>query len=209
MPIYNARKYLQFLLIAFVLLRITARAYCYQAEVIDISGTKYFSAVKEALAKAEKSIKVVMFTIETPLPGENSKPSQLIDALIEAKNRGVDVEVILDQNVDFVGRKHPSDWEVEIKSTRAYERLKDAGIKVYYDEPTRYTHCKTVIIDKKIVILGSTNWTESAFDNSIETDVLVNSAGLADEILSYLKTIKIDESAEKNFEITGPSTHIR
>ncbi len=187
---------------------VTARAYCYQAEVTDISGTKYFPAVKEALTKAEKSIYLVMFTIETPLAGEISKASQLIDALIVAKNRGVDVEVILDQNVDFVRRKHPSDWEVEIKSTRAYKRLKDAGIKVYYDEPTRYTHAKTVIIDKKIVILGSTNWSESAFDNSIETDVLVNSAGLADEILSYLKTIKIDENVDKYLEVTRPSTHI-
>lgn len=187
---------------------ITARVYCYQAEVIDISGTKYFSAVKEALVKAEKSINLVMFTIETPLEGKKSKVSQLIDALIEAKNRGVEVEVILDQNVDFVHRGHPSDWEVEIKSTRAYKRLKDAGIKVHYDEPARYTHAKTVIIDKRIVILGSTNWSESAFDNSIETDVLVNSTGLADEILSYLKTIKIDENAEKNLEVTGPATRI-
>lgn len=211
------KRYLIVFLTAFAWFGLTARAFpatnalagkCYQAEVTDISGTKYFPAVKEALAKAEKSIKVVMFTIETPLAGENSKVSQLIDAVIQAKNRGVDVEVILDQNVDFVGRRHPSDWEVEIKSTRAYKRLKDAGIKVYYDEPARYAHCKTVIIDKKIVILGSTNWTESAFDNSIETDVLVNSAELADEILKYLKTIKIDESAENNFEVTGPTTRI-
>jgi len=190
-------------------LGITARAYCYSAEVVNISGDKYFPAVKEALEKAEKSINLVMFTIETPLEGKNSKVSQLIEALIAAKNRGVDVEVILDQNVDFVHRGHPSDWEVEIKSTRAFKRLKDAGIKVHYDEPTRYTHAKTVIIDKKIAILGSTNWSESAFDNSIETDVLVNSTGLADEILRYLKTIKIDESAEKNFEVIGPTTRIR
>ncbi|MDP2924057.1 MAG: phospholipase D-like domain-containing protein, partial [Candidatus Omnitrophota bacterium] len=201
------KKYLTIFLVALAMLGITARVYCYQAEVIDISGTKYFPAVKEALTKAEKSIYLVMFTIETPLAGEISKASQLIEALIDAKNRGVDVEVILDQNVDFVRRKHPSDWEVEIKSTRAYKRLKDAGIRVYYDEPTRYTHAKCVIIDKKIVILGSTNWSESAFDNSIETDVLVNSTGLADGILRYLKTIKIDENVEKYLEVTGPSTH--
>lgn len=203
------RKYFVIFLVALAMLGITARAFCYQAEVVDISGTKYFTAVKEALEKAEKSIYLVMFTIETPLEGKNSKVSQLIDALIAAKNIGVDVEVVLDQNVDFVHRGHPSDWGVEIKSTRAFKRLKDAGIKVYYDEPARYTHCKTVIIDKKIVILGSTNWTESAFSNSIETDVLVNSSGLAEEILKYLKTIKIDESAENNFEIIGPTTRIR
>ena len=55
------------LIIALAVLGITARAFCYQAEVIDISGTKYFPVVKEALAKAEKSIYLVMFTIETPL----------------------------------------------------------------------------------------------------------------------------------------------
>ncbi|MFZ2356948.1 MAG: phospholipase D-like domain-containing protein [Candidatus Omnitrophota bacterium] len=217
------KKYLMISLIALAMLGITAhpaligiarvsplwaKGFSYQADVEDISGAKYFPAVKEALEKAEKSINLVMFTIETPLEGKNSKVSQLIEALIVAKNRGVEVEVILDQNVDFVHRGHPSDWEVEIKSTRAFKRLKDAGIKVYYDEPARYTHCKTVIIDKKIVILGSTNWTESAFSNSIETDVMVNSAGLAEEILKYLKTIKIDESAEKNFEIIGPTTRI-
>ncbi|MCX5709054.1 MAG: phospholipase D-like domain-containing protein [Candidatus Omnitrophica bacterium] len=184
-------------------------AFCYQAEVTDISGTKYFPAVKEALAKAEKSIYVVMFTIEKPLEGKNSKVAQLIEELVQAKNRGVDVDVILDQNVNFVHRKHPSDWDIEIKSTRAYKLLKDAGIKVYYDEPVRYAHAKTVVIDKKIVILGSTNWTESSFDKSIETNLLVNSTGLAEEILAYLKTIKIDDNAEKNLEIIGPSTLIR
>lgn len=202
------KRFLTIFIITLAILGTTTRAFCYQAEVTDISGKKYFPAVKDALAKAEKSINLVMFTIETPLAGENSKASQLIDELIQAKNRGVNVEVILDQNVDFVQRKHPSDWEVEIKSTRAFKRLKDAGIKVYYDEPTRYTHCKTVIIDRKIVILGSTNWTESAFSNSIETDVLVNSPELAEEILTYLKTIKIDESAENNFEVIGPTTRI-
>ncbi len=197
------------LLMALVMLIVTTRAFCYQAEVTDISGTKYFPAVKEALAKAEKSIYVVMFTMEAPLDRKTSKVAQLIEGLVQAKNRGVEVEVILDQNVNFVHRKHPSDWEIEIKSARAYKILKDAGIKVYYDEPARYAHAKTVVIDKKIVILGSTNWTESSFDKSIETDLMVNSAGLAEDILSYLKTIKIDENAEKNLEIIGASTFIR
>jgi hypothetical protein len=202
------KKYLTIFLIALAMLGITARAYCYKAEVIDISGTKYFPAVKEALSKAEKSINVAMFTIESSLSRQDSKPNRLIDALIEAKKRGVDVEVILDQNVDFVQQRHASDWETKIKSTRVYKRLKDAGIKVYYDEPTRYTHAKCVIIDKKIVILGSTNWTESSFDNNIETSVLIDSKELAEEILSYLKTIKIDEKIDEYLESIGPSLPI-
>ncbi len=207
----------QIFLIALAFLGITARAFSYPADVTDISGTKYFPALKEALSKAEKSIYVAMFTIESTLARPDAKPNQLIDTLIAAKNRGVEVQVILDQNVDFV-HMHPglSDGRVsrflreesQIKSTRAYRRLKDAGVKVNYDEPARYTHAKCIIIDKKIVILGSTNWTEASFDNNIETSVLINSPQLAEEILAYLKTIKIDTKIDEYLDTIGPSVPI-
>jgi len=197
-----------YLLIALAVLGITARAYSYDAEVADISGTKYFPATIEAISKAEKSINLVMFVIELSAYKENLKADQLVSALIDAKRRGVDVEVILDQNVDFVQRRSTSDWEAKIKSIRAYKRLKEAGVRVYYDEPVRYTHAKTVIIDKNISILGSTNWTESSFNKSNEVNVLIKSKGLAGDILSYIKTIKIDENIEQYLNFIGPSTPI-
>ena len=122
------RRLINFIIVL-ALLGITARAFCYQAEVVNISGSKYFPAVKEALAKAKESIYLVMFTIELSAEKQNSKANQLINTIIEAKNRGVDVEVVLDQNVDFVQRKYPSDWEIKIKSTNASKRLKEAGNK--------------------------------------------------------------------------------
>jgi len=202
------KKNLSIWIMALAVFGITGRAFCYQADVADISGSKYFPAVNEAITEANKSINVVMFAVESSLSRPDSKPNKLINALIEAKNRGMDVEVILDQNVDFVQRRHASDWEAKIKSTRAYKRLKEAGIKVYYDEPARYAHAKAVIIDKKIVILGSTNWTESSFDNNIETSVLINSPELAEEILAYLKTIKIDTKIDEYLDTIGPSVPI-
>jgi len=204
-------------IIALAIFGLTARAYpatnalagkCYEAEVTDISGTKYFPAVKEALSKAEKSINLVMFVIELSPYKEDLKADQLINALIEAKQRGVDVEVILDQNVDFVQRRSRSDWEAKVKSIKAYKRLKEAGIKVRYDEPVRYTHAKAIIIDKEIAILGSTNWTESSFNKNNEVNVLIKSKGLAGEFLSYIKTIKIDENIEKYLDSIGPSTAV-
>ncbi len=189
------KRHLTIFLIAFAVLGMTARGFCYQAEVTDISGNKYFPAVKEALSKAEQSVYVVMFTIE---PGEDSKPGKLIEALIAAKNRGVAVEVILDQ---------PSTRLVP-KNALVYKRLKDAGIKVYYDQAGKTTHAKAVVIDKRIVILGSTNWTSSSFDRNIETSVLIDSPELADEILTYLKTIKIDEKIDDYLASIGSSVPI-
>ncbi len=101
----KVKKYLIIFITVLAWLGIAARAFCYTAEVTDISGTKYFPAVKEALQKAEKSINLVMFTIESSLYRKDSKVNQLLDELIAAKQRGVDVEVVLDQNVDFVQRK--------------------------------------------------------------------------------------------------------
>jgi len=206
--VIKVKKYLAIFIIALVVLGITTRVFCYEAEVTDISGTKYFPAVKEALSKAEESIYLVMFIIKLSPYKERSKANLLVDELIKAKMKGVDVEVILDQNIDFVHRRHKSEWQAKIRSIRAYKFLKNAGIRVYYDEPTRYTHAKAIIIDKRIVILGSTNWTEAAFDKSIEASVLIKSRELADDILSYFKTIKIDKEIEKYFEFIGPSTPI-
>lgn len=73
-------------LIALAMLGITAGVFCYQAEVVNISGNKYFPAVKEALAKAKESICLVMFTIELSTEKQNSKANQLINTIIEAKN---------------------------------------------------------------------------------------------------------------------------
>ncbi len=190
------------------MLSIAARGYCYQAEVTDISGSKYFPAARAVILEAKKSINLVMFVIELSPYKENLKAEQLISALIGAKQRGVEVEVILDQNVDFVQRRSMSDWEAKIKSIRAYKRLRDAGIKVYYDEPVRYTHAKTIIIDKNIAILGSTNWTEASFNKSNEVNVLIKSKGLAEEILNYIKTIKIDKNIEQYLDFMGPCTPV-
>lgn len=181
---------------------------CYEAQVEDISGRKYFPVVKDALSKAKKSISLVMYLIELSSHKENLKADQLVSSLIEAKQRGVDVEVILDQNVDFVQRRSKSEWEAKVKSMRAYKRLKEAGVKTRYDEPARYTHAKAIVIDERIVILGSTNWTESSLNKSNEINVLIKSKGLADEVLSYIKAIKIDENIEKYLESSGPVTVI-
>ena len=48
----KVKRYLVIFIIALVVLGITTRALCYEADVTDISGAKYFPAVKEMLLKA-------------------------------------------------------------------------------------------------------------------------------------------------------------
>ena len=178
----------------------------FSAKVQDISGPKYFPAVKQSIANAEKSIQVVMFIIELPQPGSTSKVQHLVNELVKAQARGVEVEIILDRNVDFVNRRHKSEWQEKIRSIRAYKQFKEAGIKVYYDKISTYTHAKVLIIDEKIVISGSTNWTRSSLERSIEINTLVESKELAQSILKYLQSIELDRDIDPLINISENST---
>jgi len=85
----------------------------YQAEVEDISGAKYFPAVKKALSQARESIFLVMFVVGLRPYDKDSCVYQLMEELIGAHNRGVKVTVILNQNIGFAGREHIDEWQVE------------------------------------------------------------------------------------------------
>ena len=167
----------------------------YSANVLDISGKKYYPAVKQAIEGAEDSIYVVMFQVSLNPYNKTSQVYKLVDELLTAYKRGVNVKVILDQNVDFVNLKDIDKWVAEGKNAWCFKMLKEAGIDVYYDNLTTYTHAKAIVIDKKIVIMGSANWSENAFSRNVETNVLIRSEELANEILEYFNKIKIDEKA--------------
>jgi len=201
-------KYKTIVFVILMSLSITAPAFCFMGDVEDISGGKYFSAVKEVIGDAERSIKAVMFIVELPQSRGNTKVQQLVDELVKAKGRGVDVEVILDANVNFVNRRHKSEWQEEMRSMRAYKQLKEAGVSVYYDDLTTYTHAKALVVDEKNVVIGSTNWTQSSLTRNIETNVLIESEELARSILSYFKSIKVDRNIDLSLTISEGSMPI-
>jgi cardiolipin synthase len=164
---------------------------------LDISGKKYYPALKQAIEDAEDSIYMVMFQVSLNPYNKTSQVYKLVDELLKAHKRGVNVKVILDQNVDFVNLKSIDKWVAEGKNAWCFKMLKEAGVDVYYDNLTTYTHAKVIVIDKKIVIMGSANWSENAFNKNIETNVLIRSRELANEILEYFEKIKIDEKANQ------------
>lgn len=186
--------YLVLLFLAFVAtLTIAAKAFSYPAEVEDISGEKYFPRVKQTLSQAKESIFMAMFKVGLRPYDKSSEVYQLVEELIKAHKRGVEVKVILDQNVGFLGMRDEGEGKDEGKSVWCFKLLKDEGVDVAYDDPQKYTHAKAIIIDGETVILGSTNWTESALKKNIEASVLIRSKEYASELLNYLKKIEIAE----------------
>jgi len=185
-------------LIIIVLAFLSGEISAYQVDAEHVPSDKYFEITLNEINNAQKSIHVYMYIIAIYPNQPNSKSHQLVDALIEAKERGIGIQVVLDQNIDFLDSHSGSDWLSEGKSRIAYEYLKSNGIPVYFDDAHQYTHNKVIIIDEEITILGSTNWTKTSLTRNNETNILIRSKEFANEVIVELAKIERQKPVFEN-----------
>ena len=145
-----------------------------------ILGSQYPYVLEELISKAEKSISVMLFYISYNPKNQKSKVNKLVDLLIEAKRRGVEVKVILDKDND--GDVYGS----RTINLPTYDILKENHIDVYFDTGERVTHSKIAVFDKSIVVLGSHNWTVASFSNYDDTSIKINSAEVGEYYSDYI-----------------------
>ena len=86
-----------------------------------------------------------------------------IDTLIEAKQRGVDVKIMVS------GMKNDN-WLSRQNSIRLYGRLLHAGIEIYEYERTLLHH-KTMVVDGVWATVGTTNFDNRSFAHNEESNV--------------------------------------
>ena len=91
---------------------------------------------------------------------------EIADALIRARMRGVDVVVILDKSQR---RERYS----------MIDEMKGGGILVYIDDCCAIAHNKVMIIDERIVVTGSYNFTKSAEVRNAENMLIIDDRALA------------------------------
>ena len=157
-------------------------------DVVPLADGDYYPQVHQTLITAKKSIMCVMYIADINPKYNRGWEYNLVNDLISAHRRGVDVSVIFDQNTAFweEGKKGK---KTERKSREAYELLKKNGVPVYYDSKDCITHSKILVIDNYITIVGSTNWTYSALKKNHEASVLIKSRSVAESFLEKLRTI--------------------
>jgi phosphatidylserine/phosphatidylglycerophosphate/cardiolipin synthase-like enzyme len=126
--------------------------------------TVYFSpnggcteAIVEALDNAKTSVLVQAYSF-------TSKP--IAEALVNAHNRGVNVQVILDKSV-------------RTEKYSSADFVTHAGIPTYIDSKHAIAHNKIMVIDAQMVITGSFNFTKAAETENAENLLVINNADLA------------------------------
>jgi cardiolipin synthase A/B len=101
---------------------------------------------------------------------------EIQNALIEAARRGVEVEIILPGESDH-GFSH-------LAAKAAYPKMIEAGIKIY--EYPGFNHDKVMVIDDRIVSVGSSNFDDVALRHIYELNLIVEDPALARDVARRL-----------------------
>ena len=148
-----------------------------------LNGKRYLPhhAIMSEIHRAKYSIKLCVFLIGE-LQGEYS--DSVIDALIDAKRRGVDVQITLNGHVvrqGDPGQPYAMKDELRRPLIPSVVRLQHAGIPValaYGQEDQRVPYCplhsKYCIIDETIVLEGSFNWYNTSVFSHDHLTVVAN-----------------------------------
>lgn len=135
------------------------------AEAIhDVTATVRFSpnggcsdAIVAAIAEAKTQIRVQAYSFTSAPIGK---------ALVAAKQRGVDVAVIVDKSQNN-------------ERYTAADFVSHAGIPVVVDITPAIAHSKVIIIDSVTVVTGSYNFSSAAETKNVENLLVLNSIPLA------------------------------
>lgn len=157
-------------------IRNAALAVCLAAGVITPAGAQSTpAAVDVCFVPAESCVTRIVAAIdaaETQIRvqayGFTARP--VLDALLRAKDRGVDVAALLDRSNER-GR-HPGLSAMV------------GGIPVWIDTVTGIAHIKAIMIDQRLVIGGSYNYTASAERRNVEDVTFTRSPDIAERFLT-------------------------
>ena len=126
-------------------------------------GQNCTALIVEAISEAHQSILVQAYSFTS---------APIAQALVEAKNRGVTVEVLLDKS------------QTKTNKYSAATFLINNQIPTWIDYKPTIAHNKIMIIDKTEVITGSFNFTKAAQYKNAENVLIISNIDLAKNYLA-------------------------
>ncbi len=156
-------------------------------KIMIVNDRDYYPIATRLIDNAKKSINMVMYEIRwygNP-DSDYHDVSKLGKSLVNAKNRGCDVKIIMDD-----GRGYGFSNNDLVESAKNWKNyFESKGIEVRFDWSNETTHDKLIIIDDEIVIVGSTNWSQSALDYNHEANAVIVDNKVANEYEDYFQQL--------------------
>lgn len=145
--------------------------------VTPVLNRSYFPRAQELIQGAGKYIHILFLEIH-----QDEITTPLMEELISARKRGVEVQVLLEDTFSC--------------NRQSLSYLKGKGIEARFDSPNKFLHHKLMIIDGKEVLLGSTNWSYMSLDYNNETNVLIRDSTIARYYENYFQLLWEDPTRE-------------
>jgi phosphatidylserine/phosphatidylglycerophosphate/cardiolipin synthase-like enzyme len=140
------------------------------AEITTITGSQFPKIVIPKINEAKKSIKIVVFDWRW-YPNDPGNPCQLFNAaIVRAAGRGVRVSVVTNNN-DILGT------------------LREIGADAKKLMTKNLVHAKLMIIDDKTIIIGSHNYTQSAFTMNYEISAMYDDPASAQNFTEFFNNL--------------------
>jgi phosphatidylserine/phosphatidylglycerophosphate/cardiolipin synthase-like enzyme len=152
--------------------------------VEPIKNREIGEALKFCLDDAQQRVRLVMYAIAYR-PGEGGDVTSLVNRVVEAHERGVDVQVILDQS-DWIASNHINDEAIDLFLAH--------GVTLRLADRDRTTHAKVLLCDDSVIV-GDANWSYSSMEEYNGTSVRVTRADIAQQYLDWFGGIW-DEAEE-------------
>jgi len=128
------------------------------AEIIPVTDRGYFQAVLPLIKEAQSTIHIASMELKYYESYPDSSVNEIVRELIRAHERGVEVKILLDEYSE---------------KNNAFDVVKAAGVDVRWDDTETTTHSKLIIIDGKIVVVGSTNFSFYSLEKNREANVII------------------------------------
>lgn len=151
-----------------------------------VTNVAYFSGIRteiiSLLKKAEKEVLIAMAWFTS---------NELLDAIILCQRKGVKVKLILLDDII-----NHCDFGVDFNKF-----IKEQGSEFYLYPPSRkFMHNKFCIIDRKILVTGSYNWTNYAESRNLENVVVSTDSSLIEGYIGCFNGMLDDLTKVDSFE---------
>lgn len=167
--------------IAFGIVALTAGAFALPAEgVTPINNREYAPAVQQLIQKSRKSLWLMLYQTRFYEEYPNTITNFYVGDLIAAKQRGVDVKILIDTG----------DWNPSQKNEynlNYVDRLTTAGIEVWEDSPQDVSHQKVILVDDSITVVSSNNWSYYSLAQNNEVASVIYSPQVNEYFRAYFR----------------------
>lgn len=144
------------------------------AEIKFLRNEAYTDALLDALTAARYSIDSWMFAVRLASPRAPRSANRILAALTDRAAAGLKCRII-SAGPPAARDDAPMQW-------RTHALMKLAGWEIYAARPGPTMHAKTIIIDNKIVFVGSHNLTGSALQHNEEHSIMIQSPQLSQRL---------------------------